>query len=41
MSLNSGLAARALATKFGCGRSQINWNNESIIELYESNIMYV
>ena len=35
------MAARALAEKFGCGRSQINSilkNKESIIELYESNM---
>ena len=34
------MAARALAAKFGCGRSQINSilkNKESIIDLYESN----
>ena len=38
---NPGMAARALAAKFGCGRSQINSilkNKESIIELYESNV---
>lgn len=38
---NPGLAARALAAKFGCDRSQINSilrNKESIIELYESNM---
>ena len=38
---NPGMAARALAAKFGCGRSQINSilkNKESIIELYESNM---
>ena len=37
---NPGMAVRALAAKFGCGRSQINSileNKESIIELYESN----
>ena len=39
---NPGMAARALAAKFkfGCGRSKINSvvKNESIIELYESNM---
>ena len=38
---NPGMAVRALAAKFGCGRSQINSvlkNKESIIELYESNM---
>lgn len=38
---NPGMAARALAAKFDCGRSQINSvlkNKESIIELYESNM---
>ena len=37
---NPGMAATALAAKFGCSRSQINSilkNKESIIELYESN----
>ena len=40
-SKNPGMAARALAAKFCCGRSQINsilTNKESIIELYESNV---
>ena len=38
---NPGLAARALAAKFGCSRTQINSilrNKEGIIGLYESNM---
>ena len=41
MKKNPGMAARAWAAKFGCGRSQINSilkNKGSVIELYESNM---
>ena len=38
---NPGMSLRALAAKFGCGSSQINFilnNKESISELYESSM---